>query len=112
VREENRQRLYARTREILGENRVIFKEWVDSFGDFFDYIESTAGPIAYVKYNHEIPSVELVERIRDNQDVLIMPGLHFGTEGYLRIALGSPADEFKAALGRIKKEIEAVRAGE
>ncbi|MCP4724854.1 MAG: aminotransferase class I/II-fold pyridoxal phosphate-dependent enzyme [bacterium] len=112
VREENRQRLYARTREILGENRVIFKEWVDSFGDFFEYTESIAGPIAYVKYDHEIPSVELVERIRDNQDVLIVPGTHFGTEGYLRIALGSPADEFKAALGRIKTEIEAVRAGE
>ena len=54
-------------------------------------------------------SLELVERLRKNQDVLIVPGIHFGMEGFLRIALGSPAKEFKEALARIKEEINIIR---
>jgi len=76
---------------------------------FLNYIEPEAGAIAFVKYNHEIPSLNLVERLRLNQDVLIVPGIHFGMEGFLRIALGSPATEFKKALARIKEEIEIIR---
>jgi aspartate/methionine/tyrosine aminotransferase len=110
VQPENRTKLYARTRQIIGENRKIFKEWINDFDDFFDYIEPEAGAIAFVKYKHEIPSLELVEKIMKNQDVLIVPGVHFGTEGFLRIALGSPAKEFNEALARIKVEIDLIRA--
>jgi len=110
VQQENRKKLYARTKQIIGENRKVFQDWIDSFSDFFDYIEPEAGAIAFVKYNHDIPSLELVERLRINQNVLIVPGIHFGMEGFLRIALGSPSEEFKEALLRIKTEIDQIRA--
>ncbi len=109
VQQDNRKKLYSRTREIIAENRVIFKEWIDSFGDFFEYTEPVAGAIAFVKYNHPIPSLELVERLRKNKDILIVPGIQMGKEGYIRIALGETSDRFKLALGRIKEEIDSIR---
>lgn len=109
VREENRSRLYQRTRSMLGENLEIFQRWLDSFGDFFEYVPPQAGAFAFVKYHDEMPSVELVERIRKNQDVLIVPGAYLGMENYLRISLGLPRERMEKGLARIKAELEAVR---
>lgn len=32
----NREKLYARTKQIIGENRKIFREWIDSFAGFLE----------------------------------------------------------------------------
>jgi len=109
VQPEVRKKLHARTKNIIGENGIIFREWIDRFDGFLEYTEPRAGAMAFVKYNHDIPSLELVQRIHRNQDVLIVPGSHLGMEGYLRIALGSPKEEFVAALELIKKEIDSLR---
>ncbi len=109
LRPENRSKLYARTKQIIGENLKIFGEWAGGFGDFLEYTEPKAGAMAFIKFNHDIPSLELVERIHRNQDVLIVPGSQLGMEGYLRIALGSPAEEFVEALSRIKIELDSLR---
>lgn len=110
VRPENRKKLYARTAQILGSNKEIFKRWVESFDDFFDYIEPKAGAMAFVKYNAGIPSIELVDRIRVKRDVLVVPGAHLGLEGFIRINIGPPREIFEKALARIKAEIDEIRA--
>ena len=42
----------------------------------------------YVRYHHAINSTELVNRLREQKSVLIVPGDHFGMDGYLRIGFG------------------------
>ena len=109
VKKENRKRLFARTTTLLGENKQIIRRWIDSLDGFLEYAEPKAGAFVFVKYHSEVPSIELAERIRTNQDVLIVPGAHFGVEGYLRISIGLPPDELEVGLVRIKAELDAVR---
>ena len=60
-----------------------------------------AGAITYVKYHHPINSTDLVTRLRERKSVLIVPGDHFGMDGYLRIGFGEGADHLREALARV-----------
>ena len=51
---------------------------------------------------HAINSTELVNRLRDEKSVLIVPGDHFGMDGYLRIGFGErPALPARRASARL-----------
>ena len=109
MKKANSKKLFGRTHTLLRENLKVMKRWLDSFDGFFEYIEPQAGAFVFVKYQSDIASVDLAERIRRNQDVLVVPGAHFGMEGYLRISLGVERETLSAALVRIKNELETLR---
>ena len=102
----NRERCYARTREILCRNLPIARAWIESFGGFLTWREPQAGAIALVKYDARIPSLELAERVRANQSTLIVPGAHVGLEGYLRIWIGGREGYMREGLRRVAAELE------
>jgi hypothetical protein len=112
VEPENRERCYQRTREILRHNLPIAREWMKSFNGLLTWREPQAGAIALLNYNSPIPSVELAERVRVNQNTLIVPGSHVGLEGYVRVWLGGREEFLREGLRRIGAEISvAVRTG-
>ena len=112
VRRENREKLYARTRDILRHNLPIMRQWVDGFGGFLTFREPRAGALCLMRYNSDTRSVELCERIRDNQSVLIVPGAHLGLEGFLRIWLGGKPEFLTEGLRRIGIELRGELANE
>lgn len=101
----NRERCYARTRELLTKNLEIAREWVASFKGFLEWREPEAGAIALVKYHSRIPSAELCERMRVRQSTLVVPGAYVGIEGYLRIWLGAREEYLREGLRRIGEEL-------
>jgi len=105
VQKENRERLYARGRALLQRNRRIFSEWVAGLGEGYSFISPEAGAMAFLKYPSPTPSLELVERIRDKQSTLIVPGIHLGLEGYLRLWLGGEQAYLEEGLGRVAEEL-------
>jgi aspartate/methionine/tyrosine aminotransferase len=105
VMSANREKLYARTRSILQENLPIMQAWVDSFGGFLTFREPRAGALCLMGYNSSTPSYELCERIRVNQSVLIVPGVHLGLEGFLRVWLGGKPEFLTEGLRRIGEEL-------
>jgi aspartate/methionine/tyrosine aminotransferase len=107
VKPENREKLYARTRGILQQNLPVTKEWVAGFGDFLTFREPRAGALCLMQYASSMPSVELCERIRVQQSVLIVPGSHLGLEGYFRVWLGGKPEFLREGLGRIGVELRA-----
>jgi aspartate/methionine/tyrosine aminotransferase len=109
VQEKNRDLLYERGRALLQQNRQIFSEWLSELGEGFSYVPPQAGAIAFVKYSSPTPSLELVERIRDNQNTLIVPGIHLGLEGYVRIWLGGKRDYLEEGLRRVAVEMSALQ---
>jgi hypothetical protein len=109
VEPATRERLYARTRAILQHNLPIAREWVESFGGFLTWREPQAGAIGLVRYDAPVPSLELVDRIRTRQDTLIVPGIHFGVEGYLRLWLGAREEFMREGLRRVGLELAAIR---
>ncbi len=111
VEQANRERCYARTREILTHNLPIAREWIAGFGGRVTWREPEAGAIALVKYDGAIPSIELAERIRTRQSTLVVPGSHVGLEGYLRIWLGGTEAFLREGLRRIGAELGPALAG-
>ena len=108
VEPQNRERCYARTRTILQHNLPIAREWIAGFTGRLTWREPKAGAIALVRYDAAVPSVEIAERVRVNQSTLIVPGVHVGLEGYLRIWLGGREDFLIEGLRRIGAELAAI----
>ena len=104
VAPENREKCYARTREVLNQNLDIAREWSRALNGFVEWREPQAGAIALMKYRSAIPSVELCERIRTRQSTLIVPGKLLGIEGFVRIWLGGREDYMREGLRRIAEE--------
>jgi aspartate/methionine/tyrosine aminotransferase len=105
VEPRNRERCYARTRELLTHNLPIAREWIDRFDGRLTWREPQAGAIALVKYDADIDSVQIAERVRINQSTLIVPGSHVGLEGHLRIWLGGREEFLREGLRRIGNEL-------
>jgi aspartate/methionine/tyrosine aminotransferase len=101
----NRERCYARTRAILQRNLKIARDWIAAFGGRLTWREPQAGAIALVKYDADVPSVEIVDGIRTRQSTLVVPGTHVGLEGYLRIWLGGREPFLREGLRRIGLEL-------
>jgi len=98
-----RAQILARTRTILNANYPIMAGWLDSHGALFSYAPPDAGAIVYVQYHHPINSTDLVNRLREQKSVLIVPGDHFGMDGYLRIGFGDEADYMRQGLNRLQE---------
>ena len=104
-----RTRILERTRRILNQNFPVIQQWLDSHGGLFTYAAPDAGAIVYVQYHHDINSTELVTRLRQEKRVLIVPGDHFGMDGYLRIGFGDKTDYLQEGLNRLHDLLEEVR---
>jgi len=97
----HRARILARTRKILNENFPVIAKWLDAHGGLFSYTPPDAGAIVYVRYHHPINSTDLVTRLREQKSVLIVPGDHFGMDGYLRIGFGDDVEYLRNGLNRL-----------
>ncbi len=93
-----RGKILARTRAILNENYPILAEWLGGFGDAVEWWKPDCGAICFTRYRQAIDALELAERIRVEQSVLLQPGEHFGYPRFLRLGFGSEPRELRAAL--------------
>jgi aspartate/methionine/tyrosine aminotransferase len=108
VQPQNRERCYARTREILRHNMPIAREWISSFGGRLRWTEPKAGAIALIQYDADTPSLAIAERVRMHQNTLIVPGSHVGLEGHLRVWLGGREEFLREGLRRIGAELKTL----
>lgn len=95
-----RAALLARTRGIIRANYHLVKRWLDRI-DGAAHVAPDAGAIVFFKYPFPMRSSELTTRLRDERGVLIVPGDHFDTDGYLRIGFGSSPEYLEPALSII-----------
>jgi aspartate/methionine/tyrosine aminotransferase len=96
-----RAAILARTRDILNQNFPIVASWLDRHDGLFSYVPPDAGAIVYTRYHHDINSTELVTRMRLEHSVLVVPGDHFGMDGYLRLGFGEDSRHLRGALERV-----------
>jgi hypothetical protein len=102
-----RAKILARTRRILHTNLPVITDWLDAHADQFRYARPEAGAIVYVRYQHAMNSTHLVGRLRIEKSVLVVPGDHFGMDGYLRIGFGSETRYLRDGLGRLADLLRA-----
>jgi aspartate/methionine/tyrosine aminotransferase len=96
-----RRELFERTRGILRANLPLLEEWLRAHEPSFSWLRPEAGAILYARYQYPINSTELVTRLRDEKSVLVVPGDHFGMDGYLRLGYGDRPTHLREGLDRV-----------
>jgi aspartate/methionine/tyrosine aminotransferase len=109
VEPARREAVFARTRGIIRRNLPVLEEWILGQGDVLDHIRPVAGAIAFLGYDLPIASSDLVDRIRLEQSVLIVPGEQFGMGKYLRVGFGSDMDYTLKGLERVGETLRQIR---
>ena len=102
---EVRPRVIQRVRDYVRRGFSTLEEWLDSHGGLFSVVPPQAAAIAFVHYDLDINSTELVHRLIHEKSVFIIPGDCFGMDHFVRISFGLPEDYLKTALGRIHELI-------
>lgn len=106
---QRREALLTRTRQIICNNLPPVEEWFLKRGDIFTYVRPRAGAIMYCKYNLPIKSTELIERLRMEQSVLLVPGDQFGLSRGIRIGYGYDVGETIKGLDRTDALIRTLK---
>ncbi|HOW85320.1 MAG TPA: aminotransferase class I/II-fold pyridoxal phosphate-dependent enzyme [Candidatus Aminicenantes bacterium] len=101
-----RERILARTRGILNANFPVLGTWLSDHGGLFSFRPPRAGAICFARYALAANSTELVERLIREHSVLVVPGDHFETDGYLRFGYGPEKGYLLRALGRIDEMLK------
>ena len=96
-----RESIFARTRGIIRANLPPLEEWIAAQGELLTYVRPVAGAIAYVKYGLPIRSTRLVDRIREEQSVLLVSGDMFGLGKGFRIGFGFDVEQTLKGLERV-----------
>ncbi len=110
VRPDVRPRILERTRGIVNAALPVLTSWLASHGAGFRFVPPRAGAFAFPRYSWPINSTRLMERLRDEESLLVVPGDQFGMDGFLRLGLGSASDELRADLARIDKVLASLGA--
>jgi aspartate/methionine/tyrosine aminotransferase len=98
-------RIIQRTRAYTRRGYDNLEAWVNKHSDVLSVVPPQAAAIAFVRYEREINSSELVKRLINEQSTYVVPGDHFGMDHYLRISYGLPDDYVKEGLRRISEVI-------
>lgn len=102
-----RSRILERTRAILNENYPLLARFLSTFGPRFAWREPQAGAICYVRYAADRGALDLVERLRAERSVLLVPGDHFHMPHYLRFGYGNERAELSTALEELGAGLRA-----
>jgi len=100
-----RDKLIERTRRILNTNYPVMEAWLKAFGDTFTWHAPQAGAICWARYRQAIPAAEIVEKVRAQHSVLLVPGDHFGMPSFLRFGFGGDLQHFEEALAETERAL-------
>jgi len=105
-----RDKLLERTRRILKANYPVLDEWLKRFGDAFRWQAPQAGAICWVRYRQGLSALDIVEKLRAEYSVLLVPGEHFGVPDHLRFGYGEELQHFQEALAETERGLKRMFA--
>ena len=108
---DRRPEILERTRGIIRRQLPMVAAWVESHRNHpveLSWTPPEATAICAVRYGHPIASEELQERLRLEQDLLVVPASHFEMEGFLRIGFGAEPEVLERSLGLISESLAAI----
>jgi aspartate/methionine/tyrosine aminotransferase len=104
-----RPRIIQRARNLIRKGFPILKQWIDHQKDTFQLVPPQAAAIAFVRYQLDINSTELANKLIQEKSVLIVPGDHFGMDKFMRISYGLPQNYLLEGLKRIQQLVMEIK---
>ncbi len=104
-----RPRIIQRTRNYIRKGFPLLQQWIDHQKDTFRLVPPQAAAIAFVRYQLDINSTELANKLIQEKSVLIVPGDHFGMDKFIRISYGLPQNYLTEGLKRIQQLVMEIR---
>ena len=101
--EEVRPIIRQRARDYVRKGFPILEEWMGSQNGNLRCVSPEAAAIAFIKYDLGINSTDLVLKLIREQSVMVVPGDHFGLDGFLRVSYGLPEDYLFGGLNAISE---------
>ncbi len=102
-------RIVERTHAIVGENIPTAARWFAEHADLVSWTPPRGGLLALMRYNLDVPSKDLSDRLAAEFSVMLAPGSAFGYEGHLRLGVGQSPPVFAEGLHRTALCLEALR---
>jgi aspartate/methionine/tyrosine aminotransferase len=96
----HRDQIVERTQRIVAENLPFAARWFAENADLVSWTPPRGGILALMKYQLDLPSSELANRLAEDYSVMLAPGSAFGYEGYLRIGVGNTPAVFAEGLAQ------------
>ncbi len=100
-----REAILARNRRIIRANLSVMEEWMNEYSHLFHYTRPVAGAIAYFEYDFPIDSTTLIERLREESSVLLVPGEQFGLNKGIRVGFGHDIQKTMKGLALMEKTV-------
>lgn len=100
---KHREKIIARNTAIIGANLNAANTWVAAHKDILSWRPPRGGLLALLKYELDMPSLALADKLATDYSVMLAPGSAFGYENYLRIGIGQNPEVFKAGLDAASK---------
>jgi aspartate/methionine/tyrosine aminotransferase len=105
---ETISKLRSRTKVLLNKNLETFSKWILPYSNHLSFLKPEAGGFAFVEYDMDINSTDLVHDLRKNEGVFIVPGDSFGKDKYFRIGLGHESIGFSKGLDLLSEGLTRV----
>jgi aspartate/methionine/tyrosine aminotransferase len=97
--------LRERAKAIVTRNFWILREWFAQRTDI-QWVPPGGGTVCFAKLPTGIESRDLVNRLKEKYDTLVVPGDFFWAKGYVRIGLGGPEDILRAGLKNLGSALD------
>jgi aspartate/methionine/tyrosine aminotransferase len=104
-----RPSIIQRARNYIRKGFPLLQQWIDQQKDTFRLVPPQAAAIAFLRYQLDINSTELANKLIKEKSVLIVPGDHFGMDRFIRISYGLPHNYLTEGLKRIQQLVMKIQ---
>jgi aspartate/methionine/tyrosine aminotransferase len=107
---EHRKKIVQRNEAIIGANLSEANRWIAKHADILSWTPPRGGLLALLRYNIDITSLDLANKLAEEYSVMLAPGSAFGFENHLRIGIGQEPSVFAAGLERASACFASLKA--
>jgi aspartate/methionine/tyrosine aminotransferase len=97
---KHRDKIIERNNGIICANLAAANAWIARHSKILSWQPPRAGLLALLRYQMDIPSLELANKLAEQYSVMLAPGSAFGYENHLRIGIGQDPAVFAAGLAQ------------
>ncbi|MEV4063972.1 aminotransferase class I/II-fold pyridoxal phosphate-dependent enzyme [Nonomuraea dietziae] len=109
LRASTRERLFERNRTCVRRGYELFSSWLEGQDGRLTALAPMASALAFVRYECDLPSIEVGDLFRRKASVLVAPGVFFGREGWFRINIGMDTGYLSQALDALSPVVAELR---